>query len=277
MGLEIPLPERAVYKQLSDKQAFATLCQTNGIPIPEEIPRNNIGDNLPIVAKPICDITNEGIRVVPEILETAADLRRFRETCDETFYFYQRYIKGASYYFLIYRHANGETNTYSQRNLLQQPNGKSMVLATGSDLYLTSWITPYLELLENLDYRGLAMIEVKEQGGKYYMIEANPRMWGPAQLMADAGSNLFISFINDYTGTSFPWQREGGHNLYSWQGGIMEVIERGEKLDAHAEIKEVLETLRSESLQDIYGRSDTAKAFKSGNVAINSNNIRKVV
>ena len=277
IGIEIPLPTKTVYKQLSDKQAFVALCKAKKIPTPEEIPENQLEKNLPIVAKPICDITADGTRVVPEIIETLKDLKKFKKTTDGSHYFYQQYIRGSSYYLLIYRHANGETNTFSQRNLLQQPNGKSIVLASDSNLHHTSWITPYLKILKETDYRGLAMIEVKEQDGKYYMIEANPRMWGPAQLMADAGSNLFISFINDYSKTNFPWQRKPEQNLYAWNGGIAEITDNGGLLDAYANVDEVLEALQSNTLKDIYGRSDTATAFRSDKVELNSNNIREIL
>jgi hypothetical protein len=35
-------------------------------------------------------------------------------------------------------------------------------------------------------FYGLVMIEVKEYDNQFYMIEANPRLWGPSQLILDA-------------------------------------------------------------------------------------------
>jgi predicted ATP-grasp superfamily ATP-dependent carboligase len=277
MGIELPLPDLPTYKQLSDKQQFAALCAKQDIPVPAEIDPRYIDGALPLVAKPKADITPGGQRVTPEIIKSQSDLKRFRRSNDASLYFYQEYIKGPSYYFLTYRHSDGHTDTFSQRNLLQQPNGKSIVLAEAANLHLTPVISPYLGILTDLDFRGLAMFEVKEQGGRYFMIEANPRMWGPAQLMADAGNNLFNSFINDYAETSFPWREECRSTLYAWFGGMAQVVERGEKLDSYAKSDEVIETLRSDSLEDIFGRSDTAAAFRSDKFGLSSNNIREVV
>ena len=41
------------------------------------------------------------------------------------------------------------------------------------------------------------MVEVKHLSNKNYMIEANPRFWGPSQLFVDAGINLFEAFLVD--------------------------------------------------------------------------------
>ena len=52
-------------------------------------------------------------------------------------------------------------------------------------------------MLIQIGYYGLIMIEVKIQDGEYYMIEANPRLWGPSQLILDAGMDLFHRFALD--------------------------------------------------------------------------------
>jgi len=56
----------------------------------------------------------------------------------------------------------------------------------------------FVDLFRDARFFGAVMVELKEQDGQYYMIEANPRLWGPSQLMLDAGCNLLTSYVEEY-------------------------------------------------------------------------------
>ena len=93
--------------------------------------------------------------------------------------------------------------------------------------------------MRDIGFRGLIMIELMFEAGKYYMIEANPRMWGPAQLMVDAGTNLYISFVNDYFNTDFPLDFCGkiANPLYFWSAGFWAPQLQGRPMKWHIPAK----------------------------------------
>src|SRR5690606_1826134 len=108
------------------------------------------------------------------------------------------FIAGESFYLLFYFYKNGAAERFSQKNLMQQPSGGSIIAAVTSDFHRGHVALQFEELFRSIQFRGLVMVEIRGQGDRYYMIEANPRFWGPSQLFVDAGVNLFEAFMFDY-------------------------------------------------------------------------------
>ena len=67
----------------------------------------------------------------------------------------------ASIYSIIFT-KNGESFKLSQKNLIQQPEGKSIIAGITSDFHLTNESFLYEKLLLKLNFFGLIMIEVKK-------------------------------------------------------------------------------------------------------------------
>ena len=96
---------------------------------------NNLSNaNIPFVAKPKTYYSkNTKDTLSPVIINTEKQKSDFiEEYCVNEFYF-QEFIGGKSKYLLYYFHGDGSIYKYSQENLIQQPNGKSMVAAISSD------------------------------------------------------------------------------------------------------------------------------------------------
>jgi len=190
LGFEIPLVEEALYDQISDKSIFATICNENGIKIPE------VGKEIPMVAKPKYYFSTDARPIAPYLLLTESEYQEFKEKEKEEDFFFQRYIEGESLYLLCYFYKDGTVDVFSQRNLIQQTGGKSIVAAEYSDFWKTEEADKYVNLLKSMSFRGLIMIEVRKEK-HYYMIEANPRIWGPSQFLLDSQANLLESMLND--------------------------------------------------------------------------------
>ncbi|MEJ6116368.1 hypothetical protein, partial [Aeromonas salmonicida] len=197
----------------------------------------------------------------PVILKNNYDLECFfaRADCDD--FYFQEYVSGETYYLLYYFERSGLVEKLSMRNLIQQPNGKSVIASVLSDIHSSSISDSYERLLSSMNFFGLVMIELKKYKDKYYMIEANPRFWGPSQLFVDAQHNLFINFLNDWIGVSHS-VKTGVFNKnakYFWMGGLIESISSSpctchlEDTDAVA----MLGGLGAFMSNDIYMRSDT--------------------
>ncbi|MBH3340824.1 hypothetical protein I5L51_17070 [Pseudomonas mendocina] len=250
-GLEIPLVSKSTYQQISDKHNFLSLANTFGVPLPPVVDIPTAG-NLPLVAKPRCELqTGSGRKLYPELLFSLADLQRFEANWPREEYFFQRYLDGKSYYYLVYLPREGDPLVRYQRNLLQQPNGKSIIAAQLCSCPDEKTRDALINALRSVGFFGFVMIEVMELNGVFYLIEANPRLWGPFELALKAG------FLPDFiTGEG----SEGDCKLgarYFWSGGLLGTWADSAVPRSYLKGKPgVLEAI-SFFVADIYLRADT--------------------
>lgn len=221
VGGIVPLVDQQLYEQISDKYSFGTVCMNFGIPVPETYEQLPV--NLPFVAKPKSYSTVLNRQLIPYLIKSASDLENFLEKEIPCNYFFQQYIEGHSFYLLASIPRDGEPVIFSQENLMQQSSGGSMILARTCNFHKQKASSSYLELLEKLNFYGLIMIEIRfhKDMNRHIMIEANPRLWGPIQLVVDNGIDMFGSFLGDY---GFDYERSARCSrqteYYFWSGGM---------------------------------------------------------
>ncbi len=260
LGVTIPLVDKNLYEMISDKKSFGQICSKHGLLVPCEI-LNPEEKNLPFVAKPIRYQSKLGEIHSPVIIDNNNDLEYFLARGDRDDFYFQEYISGETYYLLYYFDRSGSVEKLSMRNLIQQPNGKSVIASVLSDVHTLSVSVGYEKLLSSMSFFGLVMVELKKYKNKYYMIEANPRFWGPSQLFVDAQHNLFINFLNDWLGVSYS-VNTGIFNQsakYFWMGGFVE-NEFNSPCSCHLEDTDAVAMLGSLGefmSNDVYMRSDT--------------------
>lgn len=262
LGCELPLVEAELYATISDKESFTQLCIQESIKVPSEYDLDSI--TVPCVAKPRIYKQNTERPHVPVLISNHAELELFKQQYSIADFYYQQFIGGESYYLLYYFHENGKIDKLSQQNLVQQPEGKSIVAATTSDKHTQSISAEYENMLSKRKFRGLIMIEVKLWNGDYYMIEANPRMWGPSQLFIDAGTNLFESLLYDYGVIgSISMTKNENVKRYFWHGGIAPYEKSLEILAYHAYDKDTfIKEMPLWLAEDIYNREDTKRIYQ---------------
>jgi predicted ATP-grasp superfamily ATP-dependent carboligase len=258
----LPLVSEALYREISDKSTFGARCREYDIRVPEELASLDT-PKLPVVAKPYSEISPDGRHHYPILVYTEQDWKQFASRPDRNLYFLQRYIHGSSYYLQYYFHASGQVDRFSMRNLVQQPEGKSIVAAEAAYLHLDKTYRVFETLLQDAGFRGLIMVELMFENDSFYMIEANPRMWGPAQLMADAGSNLYVSFINDLFGYDISLDICGKmeNPLYFWWAGFWAPQLQGKPMKWHCSPSEFWEKYPEFLKAEIYCQKDTRGIF----------------
>ncbi len=220
---EIPLVDAECYARVTNKASFRALCVAAGIAVPREV--DPTAGTYPFVAKPRFNITPDGRSLYPALIYRDADWVQQRESLGPLeHYYFEELIDGPSYYLLYYlpAHPDAPVFRWSQRNLLQQPGGKSMVLAASDTLHTSPISDQVMAMLRETGFHGLAMVEMIRRGDTYYAIELNPRLWGPMQLVRNAGSHLLRAFVQDalhgYVTDADP---SAGHAAsYAWLGGI---------------------------------------------------------
>lgn len=221
-GCDLPLPDESAYFCVTEKAAFAKLCRSEGLPIPRELPIA-CEANLPCVAKPKWNVSPGGRSLTPRLLRTKDDLAAFvaEERIED--FFIQEWVEGTSFYLLFHLPKNGPAAIYSQQNLAQQVGGKSIVLAHSAALHLGPEAAKWERALRVARFHGLVMIEVRQRGSEYVMIEANPRLWGPLQLCVDACPRLLMSYIAEFSQVVSPRAKKGFRDrsaTYTWIGGV---------------------------------------------------------
>ncbi|HEX5314674.1 MAG TPA: hypothetical protein VFX38_07220 [Gammaproteobacteria bacterium] len=266
MGCRVPLVSRETYFQLTDKESAARMFAAGGYCIPAEYvsPREL---RFPLVAKPRRNLGSGGRLLYPQFVGSAADFSRFQSRFDAPDFFFQEHVCGESFYLLFHLSRSSKTDVvYSQHNLLQQPGGKSILVAAGANLHETEFGRSTVEFLRKLGFHGLGMIEFIQRDGEMVFIEMNPRIWGPSQLCADDSIPMLESFIGEqldrdagrYVSRS---RRSSLRRSYVWLGGIMQSLCRA-RLPVRLGNQPVWPTLIAHGLRDdVYLRRDSWRCF----------------
>lgn len=263
MNAIVPLPEMETYLSVSDKKAFSDMCRNNNIFVPAEY--DSISDaKFPFVAKPRKYFTKDGSVFTPFLIFDYEQKISFLKECDPDSFYFQEYVEGRSIYLLYYFHRNGNIEKFSQENIIQQPDGGSIVAAISSDFHNNKESINYEKLFNLIGFVGLVMVELKVSDNRNYMIEANPRFWGPSQLFVDADFNLFEYFLHDYGCINgVPMYQHPVDAKYFWFGGALDTFKKSKTLSFHVGCeKDFLMSIDTWLECDIYKRIDSIGVFK---------------
>ena len=262
----LPVCEEDVFKMVDNKESFSNLCAKNGLLTPNVYNKVDSA-TLPCVLKPrykFCEYTGETLS--PIIVTSEKELKE--NSCRATIsqYFIQEYVEGESYYLLYYVSRENKDVMFSQKNLLQQDRGESIIAASSSLLHHESIAEGYLNLFKSIGFSGLVMVELRERNGMYYLIEANPRLWGPSQLFVDAEVPIFTAFCHEI-GMGFEDFSKPEQNykeaFYFWHGGMFQIYQNNRNFAFYSGIDEsyCLDALPYWMEHDIYRRSDTYSIY----------------
>lgn len=263
------LCDEQLYAKISDKYDFGNLCEKYNILTPKEYSVKP--DFFPYVIKPKSYFNSaHDVNLKPALIYNQEQEHHFLAQFDSNNFYFQEYVGGKSIYLLFYFAKNNSYTVYSQENFIQQHDGGSMILAKSSNYHLeNNLVQPYVNLFQKENFHGLVMIEVKFHEGKYYMIEANPRFWGPSQLILDAKMTLFDDFCLDngliQEQTTKP-EDYINQSIYFWSGGLIQTQKSGANLkiyDYHKD--EFLNNYSIYSSNEIYLRKDTTLIYLKEN------------
>lgn len=256
--INVPLVTSGLYELISDKYSFGQLCKARGLAVPIEYASDEI-NHFPVVAKPR-QYSDGKLTLSPVIIYNSVELTRFKENnCINDFYF-QEYIEGDSYYLLFSFDKEGNVVAFSQKNLIQQGNGKSITLAESANIHLEQIGNDYMSLFDDLGYFGVVMVEIKRTSTHDFMIEANPRFWGPLQLVVDCEVSLIELWIKmcgfqiDNQLKDIP---QGG--FYLWLYGLTSAL-KNKSIMYHTD-DSILDNLSVFIKNDIYLREDSYAYF----------------
>ena len=193
--LDFPLPNAEIYQCLSNKSSSLEIVKTIcNLQPPPFIPWKEVV--TPCVFKPKKNISNGAVHY-PILCFNEIDAYKNYAELNQEEWFVQKYIQGQSHYLCAYLSRSGNYASYWQTNWVQQPGGKSIVLAkTGKNPGIDE--SEFFHQLWKKNYHGPIMMEIiEDKNGNLFYIEINPRFWGPLQLAVDACPRLLELFCAD--------------------------------------------------------------------------------
>lgn len=216
--LEISLPALETYRTLSDKSRFNALAETFGLELPPREPAPRTAP-LPLVAKPHAEFSRSGgAKLYPALLFEESQRQQFFAEADEGDYFFQRYIDGQSHYYLFFFGRDGQAVSLFQENIAQQPNGKSIVAAQTCPCPSEDFLEKISACIRSTGFFGFCMVEAITRDGKSYLIELNPRLWGPLSLAIHAGFRMH--WLGDPESAAQP-AAQSEPARYAWFSGMV--------------------------------------------------------
>lgn len=221
-GWQLGLPSAAIYSTLTNKATSPALMHwLCGITPPQTL--NWYSAQAPCVLKPRRNL-QQGQVHYPQLCLTPEQLSLARRGREPSHWFAQAYIEGQSHYLCAYIGRSGlaaDRAWFWQENLLQQPDGKSIVWArTGANPGLA--VEPLLAALAAQGYHGPLMMEVlADATGHLHFIEINPRFWGPLQLTLDACPDILRLFAADHGHRITPQAATSADAQYAWAKGAL--------------------------------------------------------
>ena len=158
LNIEPGMPSEEIYAVITNKRSSQNIVKdVNGLKLPNEM--SIAKAKIPCVIKPQKNII-DGIVLYPIICKENVILNETLSRINSDNYFAQEFIDGQSYYLCGVLSKNGNFCCYWQENLLQQNNGKSMVLARSCENPGLNEELFY-KAIHSSGYYGIMMVECK--------------------------------------------------------------------------------------------------------------------
>lgn len=262
-----PTVAKDLYSKISDKYSFGMICEKYDINAPKEYHELNKA-NIPFVAKPRRYKSSDGNIYIPLFIQDENDFNSFVNNYKTEEFYYQQFIYGKSIYLLYYIYKDGTIFKFSQENLIQQEEGKSILLARSSDYHHHNISKKFENLFIENSFCGLIMVEIKIEDNDIYMIEANPRFWGPSQLFVDANINFFEAMLYEYGFLQHrpKYSLEKDPVYYFWDDGISKDYKTRDKLAYYGfTAQELSNQINTFMRIELYNRKDSIMLFDKEN------------
>ena len=217
-------PETEAYTTMLNKKNFLEISSEYGMLIPKTINYIEVMNKKfekKFVIKPKESTENERILDDPMLIENKKSFQ-YLKSLDLDFdnHILQEYVYGPSVYYMSLYNNGDKIIDFTQKNIAQQPGGKSVIKAIPSEIpeYIKEKVDA---LMRDFNWTGPMMIEFKLMDDKYYNIECNPRLWGPLQLAIDNGINFANAMYepsNYKNKNDYKAEKEVG---YLWKTGYL--------------------------------------------------------
>jgi len=184
------------YELLGNKSTSAKLSKKAGFLVPASYDLSEINKkNKSYYLKPKKEI-NEGFKKAkpPVLVSNEYEIQDYLKDSSFEDYFLQEAIDGDSYYLCVIINKGNIECSFSQMNILQEPKGGSIISCYPTDDVPQNVLNACSEISFITNWSGPLMIEFKVNQEGWYLIEINPRFWGPIQITQDNGTYFLAEY-----------------------------------------------------------------------------------
>ena len=226
LGAQLLAPSREAYHRLSDKALVGQLATQVGLGAPESLPVAGAGDVLeaaatlgwPIVLKPTRSVdtgandderSKLGVVVVADP-QDVADAWEKVSRAEQVLA--QRFVPGHGEGVFLLRYGGRTLASFGHRRLREKPPGGGISVLRESVTVRPDRLRQVEQILEAVDFEGIAMAELRVHDDESWLMEFNARIWGSVQLAIDAGvdfPNLLLETFQGHGPTDPPPFRPG--------------------------------------------------------------------
>jgi predicted ATP-grasp superfamily ATP-dependent carboligase len=204
-GCRFPFPSHEIVANAADKTYVLERAQQLGVPVPRSVILRARADAFahidglppPVVIKPARSRVRSGagwLSTGVSYATTSTELRTKLENLPEAVYpvLLQERIQGPGVGVFVCLDANEPVALFSHRRLREKPPSGGVSVLCESVPVDPVAAEHAIELLRGLGWRGVAMVEFKQDSrdGTLRLMEINGRFWGSLQLAIDAGINF---------------------------------------------------------------------------------------
>jgi predicted ATP-grasp superfamily ATP-dependent carboligase len=236
----VPFPGIDVFERASDKAGLTEEARAVGVAVPGQVvltshdssPIDLVDLRFPLVLKPTTSIYQEGGRQrttsVLHVSSRSELAESLRELPDPAFpVLAQRRIEGPGIGIFLLRWDGATRAVFAHRRIREKPPSGGVSVYRESIEPAKEWVEQAEDLLEALDWEGVAMVEFKQDSatGQLVLMEVNGRFWGSLQLAIDSGVDFPRLLLDCATGSP-PGQVQSGRSgiRLRWELGEVDYL-----------------------------------------------------
>lgn len=210
LGAPVAGASKQAYRAASNKLELLKVAASLGIKVPKQVEAEVAGEypaeleqlRFPVVAKPSSSVVeSEGatakhsVAMVDSVEVLESVLRSYPESAFPILV--QERTIGFGIGVFLLRHNKVTHLCFGHRRIREKPPSGGVSTYRESLAPPAALVAQCEELLDALDYSGVAMIEFKQDAttGDFVLMEINARLWGSLQLATDAGVNFPVMLV----------------------------------------------------------------------------------
>ncbi len=221
----VPNHDFKLYEKISNKYSFIKICEKFRLDVPDELGELPKKFSFPYVVKARKIVWGDDQVLEAPILVKSLRVHQaiVKRKLIDVEHIVQPYIDGPSFYYCALYNAGSISLRFIQQTLVQQPGGKSVICAIPSQIPAEVYIK-IDKLFQSIQWSGALMVELKFFKGKYYVIECNPRLWGPLQCAIDNGINFPLTLYKMMCAEQIDYQftLKNTKYAYLWLWGFLD-------------------------------------------------------
>jgi predicted ATP-grasp superfamily ATP-dependent carboligase len=195
--------------RMTDKLEIFHICRKIGIPMPKTAQVKHISDldrviqeahiPYPVVIKPRHSYASIGVKFfyTEKEIQEFLNSQQLEAFADMGEFVVQEKLSGSLHDATLCAYQGKVISILSQERLLSLYDfgGGGIINRTTYEPQLIEYTE---KIIKNMHFSGIALFDYIKNGGNYYLLECNPKIWGTTQLTIEAGVNVVQQLVDTH-------------------------------------------------------------------------------